>query len=92
MLKPFRTNPQAKLHLSQSFIYCQKSHQPGFKEATQFVRHDIFNQLDLLLCCVSGYVLMKRSHPSCLINCAEDQTLLRSYTYLLSKIMIIMFR
>ena len=35
------------------------SHQSGFDEGTQFVRRDILDQLDLLLCCVSDYVLMK---------------------------------
>ena len=91
MLKPSRTIVQDKLYFSQSFIYCQKSHQPRFKEATQFVHHGILNQLDLLICCVSDYMSMKQSHPSCLINCAKDQTLLHSYKYLLSKRMIIIY-
>ena len=48
------------------------SHQSRFDEGAQLVHRDILNQLDLLLCCVSDYVLMKQSHPFCMINCAED--------------------
>ena len=46
--------------LSLTFIDLLSNVSPaGFDKGAQFVRRDILDQLDLLLCCVSDYVLMK---------------------------------
>ena len=69
-----------KLHPTHLLICCQTS--CHFEERAQFVR----DQSDFLLCCVSDYVLMKQSHPSCMINCAEDCISLSNCTYLVNEI------
>ena len=78
-----------ELHLTQSLICCQTSCQSWFEEWAQFVCRIILDQSDLLLCCVSDYVLMKQSYPSFVITCAEDCISLSNYIYLVNEIRVI---
>ena len=78
-----------ELHATQSLICCQTSCQSWFEEWAQFVCRYILDQSDLLFCCVSDYVLMKQSHSSCMITCAEDCISLSNYIYLVNEIPVI---
>ena len=82
-----KVQPSFVSHIRWSAVKCVTSQ--GLNKVTQLVHCDALDQLDLLLCCVSDYVLMKQTHPFWMKNCDEDHILVHSYTYLVNVIMAI---